>query len=119
MTRNQNAAVLTLDSPIARFSVSDANPNVHWLKEGANYFGRAASNTIVYPGGEVALFAGILFLNEDKVLMRVAAGQKILHDNKAVDNIVIYAEHTPLILEYASFKFKILRKGDRYALSIF
>jgi len=100
------------------YITADNDSKVYWLKEGANYFGRDSWNHIVYPGDNVALYAGILFLKGDQVLMRVAAGQKIIHHKKPVDNIFIYAENTSLELKYGSSTFRIVRVGDRFGLSV-
>jgi hypothetical protein len=89
------------------------------LKEGANYFGRDAWNDIVIPVEDAAHYAGILFLNGDQVLIRVASGQKITHDRKLIDNVIIFGENTSLILEYRKLRFKIIHRDGRYGLAIF
>ncbi|CAN5549773.1 hypothetical protein BH10BAC4_BH10BAC4_16550 [soil metagenome] len=99
--------------------ISENNSYIHWLNEGANYFGKGASNNIIYPGQEAAMFSGILFLNRDRVLIRVAAGERIMHKKKSIDNILIYERNTSLVLEYGSFKFQVINEQGRYGLLFF
>ncbi len=118
MRHSNNTAEALVDSPTLYINPKENDSTIYWLQEGANYFGRDAWNHILYPGNNVALFAGILFLKNDQVLMRVAAGQKIIHNNKPVDNVLIYAENTSLELKYGTSTFRIVRVGKRFGLSV-
>lgn len=104
---------------VKRYSFSENNSHVHWLREGANYFGKHDSNDIIYQGEGVAKHAGILFLNKGRVLLRVAASAKVFSRRKLVDNIFIFERNKSLILEYCSFKFRIIEEQGRYGLLIF
>ncbi len=115
---NDEAELVLENRVIDDFSASDDTSNIYWLKEGANYFGKDLSNHIIYPGDDGALFAGILFLKNDQVLLRVAAGQRILHNRKPVDNIFIFAENTSLELEYGASRFRIVRVKNLYGLLV-
>ena len=111
--------IIEIKHSVIRSKFSENNTHVHWLKEGANYFGKNPLSDIVFPGEGVSFYSGILFLNKGRVLLRVAAGQKILNKKKQVDNIFIFENGSSLILEYCSFKFQIIGEQDRYGLLIF
>ena len=119
MNMDYSGAIALEDVNVRSFSFSENNSHVHWLKEGANYFGNHDSNDIIYQGEGVAKHAGILFLQKDRVLLRAAASAKVLNKRKLVDNVFIFEKNKSLILEYCSFKFRIIEEQGRYGLLIF
>jgi hypothetical protein len=105
-----------IDSQLRELQI-ETQSGPFWLHEGANYFGSNPANRIVFPFDGVAPFAGIFFLRNDTVLMRVASSVVIAHEKKPVDNILIYHESIALVLTYGELRFRIIKENGRYAVS--
>lgn len=105
-----------IESEYADIAGSVKTDHTSWLTEGANYFGSHTANRIVFPK-EVVPFAGIFFLREDSVLMRVAVTANITLEDQPVDNVVIFGSGAPLTLSCGDLRFRIIESEGRYAVS--
>ena len=112
---NQNQPAF-IETPTFEFPIENRAVE-NCLKEGANYFGSNPANSIVFPGEAVAPFAGILFLRNNSVLMRVASSVDIKHNQISADNLVIYTEDIALVLTYGELKFRILMDQGKLVVS--
>ena len=96
---------------------SPSSHTIFWLQEGANSFGSHPRNNIIFPS-PVALFAGILFLKNNTVLIRAAEIANITHQKNPIDNEVIFSHAKSLVLEVGLHQFQVINQNGKLGVEI-
>lgn len=97
---------------------------LHWLKPGENRFGSDGSNDIELQAeeGTVPPIAGSLTVSNGEVTVHPDPGTQLIVDGRPLPNglqLVDDGEEQPTILELASLRFYLIRRGeDRLALRV-
>lgn len=86
------------------------------LEEGANRFGSAESNSMVFPE-KAPKRMGTIYLKDGKLEVAIMPGVSVTHDGEPVDKMRIEsdAEGEPTVLESGTFSFYVIdRAGELY-----
>lgn len=87
-----------------------------WLENGINYVGASHQNDFQLPA-TAAKFVCILIVETERVLLRVAEGQVISYHGRPVDNFIVSTPKFALTLQYQQWLMRVIREGNRYAVS--
>ena len=90
-------------------TVEPEDKSFYLLKEGPNTFGSNLRNNLIFPECFVN-YAGIFFLKNNKVNIRVAEVANITHNNQPIDDVVIFEDTKSLTLEGNGYYFQIVNK---------
>jgi hypothetical protein len=92
---------------------SETNSSLFFLlKEGPNTFGSHARNNFVFPPN-VASFAGIFFLKNNRVHIRTSEAANITHNGQPIDDAVIYEPGNSKQLEIGALKVEVIENSGR------
>ena len=93
---------------------------LHWLDPGENRFGTGSDHEVVLPEGTAPELAGSLFLEEKKVLLRVAAGVRITLEGEPVVERELRsdAEGSPDVLRLNDLYFYVIERGERVGIRV-
>ncbi|MFC2119760.1 DUF1684 domain-containing protein [Bacteroidota bacterium] len=92
---------------------------LYWLKDGDNNFGSDKNNDIVFP--EYALqYIGKIILNDSVITLQVNEEVIVTNEGKSIKEIKLEHDLTgnPTILDLASFRWYIIKRGDRYGIRL-
>lgn len=92
---------------------------MHFLEEGENRFGSGDDVDIQFPEGSIPEFAGTITLQNDTVVISVAEGVDITHDNNLVDTMVIYDGEDAPAIEYGSLEWIIIEREGLFAVRLY
>jgi uncharacterized protein (DUF1684 family) len=89
------------------------------IDEGANRFGSAESNAMVFPEKAPGQM-GTIYCKNDKLEIAVMPGVTITHDGEPVDKMTIQSDHDgePTILESDTFHFYVIERGGELYLRV-
>lgn len=90
-----------------------------WLKEETTTLGSGDDNDIVLPAAAAA-YVGVLSLTEDGVVMTVANGVDVRHNEDAVATLLLADDTTenPVTVAHGSLVWTIIKRDNRYALRL-
>lgn len=92
---------------------------LHWLEEGANSFGSGAKGKVVLPPSAPAS-AGTLTLTAGRVTLEPAVPMTV--DGKPVEKsmrlLADADENGPTVVQMGSYRFNVIRRGDRFGLRV-
>jgi uncharacterized protein len=92
---------------------------IYWLNEGKNSFGSGSDQDLKFPDGTIPAHAGIAELSDGQVLMRVANGVEITHEDEPVNEMVIFdGEHRPRV-EHKNLEWFIDSRGDQHGIRLY
>ena len=93
-----------------------------WLKPGANTFGTAADNALVFPKGKTAAHAGEFDFENGDVTVKLAKGVSGKIDGKPVTTASMKSDkdgaQKPAILEMGTLQMRIIQRGQRTGLRL-
>lgn len=92
-----------------------------WLNEGTNTVGSSSGNDIVFPAGKAPAQLGTIRLANGSVSFEQSAGVAVKADGQPVaGNSVIFSPGSPqpVTLEYASLRWFVIKRGNRYAIRL-
>lgn len=93
-----------------------------WLREGPNGFGTDPSNDIVLPAGTALGHVGRLVFSKGKV--RLVVDDPAAHlrmGNEAVRDVILRTDAdgmVPDVVQLGDLRFKVIQRGDRFALRL-
>ena len=89
-----------------------------WLKPGANTFGSASDNAIVFPKGPA--HAGTFTLQGDAVTLTLAKDAHVTIDGKEVSNSALQPDTSGnrTIVSMGSLRFHVIRRGERTGIRL-
>jgi hypothetical protein len=90
-------------------TIEPEDKSFYLLKEGPNTFGSNLRNNFVFPKC-FAGYAGIFFLKNNKVSIRVAEVANITFNNQPIDDVVIFDGAKSLTLEGNGYYFQIVNR---------
>ncbi len=92
---------------------------LYWLKEGANSFGSAKDNDIVFPEKAPA-YIGKFYLKDSIVTVSVIKGIRVTHKDFPVTEMELQDDLTgyPTVLRLGSLRWYIIKRGDRYGVRL-
>jgi len=90
-----------------------------WLEEGENSFGSDPENDIVFPEKADA-FSGTLVLDRGTVVLSVAEGVEIRHDDSLVTEMKLADDHSEKTsqLQQGDLAWYIVKRGERYGIRL-
>lgn len=85
---------------------------LYWLQPGANTFGRADSNDLVFPDSTLPPYLGSFVLSGDSVTAHLAPGSGIRHTGGEADTIGVVSDayDEPTIFERSSLKWYVIER---------
>ncbi len=93
---------------------------LYWLNEGINTFGSGEKNNIVFPAGKIPEFAGFFMLQQNTVLIDVAADVAITSKGQPVNEKIIYhpdSSHNT-VLDYGSLQWFVIKRDTKYGIRL-
>lgn len=102
-----------LTSPTGWLTLS----GLFWLKEGDNFFGGAEENELVFPG-DTPDRMGKIILRQDSVWLENSGGLPITVGGETVTSLGLSNQASPLILEYKSLSWFLLKRGGKYGIRL-
>ena len=92
---------------------------LYWLKEGANTFGSAKDNDIVFPSKEPA-HIGTFTLNDSVVTININSGVRVLNDSEEVTFMPLKndLEENTTILQAGTLRWYIIKRGEKYGVRL-
>ena len=91
---------------------------VYQLKDGINYVGAHARNSIRLNPEISPKFLCILIVGDDHVLLRVADGEVITCGGTPIDNLMIYSAGRSAPLSFGAYHLRVERVDGNYRLTI-
>ncbi len=94
---------------------------LYWLEEGDNPFGSDGSLPIVFAKDDVPGKAGTLVFDGEKVRLELAAETRVTIDGEPVESGRVLTNDTEPstdVLELGSFRFYVIRRGDRIGIRV-
>ncbi len=92
---------------------------IYWLEDGGNSFGSGADQDLQFPEGTIPEHAGIAELNDGQVIMRVADGVEITHEDESVEEIVLFdGENRPRV-KHKDLEWFIDSRGDQHGIRLY
>lgn len=93
--------------------------DLQWLGEGENSFGSSEDSDIRFPEGTIPEHAGTFIYEDDEVIMNVADGVTITHEEEPVDSFVLYdGENRPHVI-HESMEWFIDVRDDQVGIRIY
>ena len=91
-----------------------------WLNPGANTFGSAKGNDVVFPGNSTPAEIGTFYLNGGKVSVKINEGINVKSGDKDVNEIVMNPDVSgdPTTLSLGSLRWFIIKRGERYGVRL-
>jgi uncharacterized protein (DUF1684 family) len=85
------------------------------LKEGENRFGAADSNDIVFPGADIPLHIGTIFVKDGEVSVKIDLDIVVLYNDEKVIKMKLLkdSEGEPTVLQLGSLSWYIIQRVDR------
>jgi hypothetical protein len=92
---------------------------LHWLKEGANRFGSAQENDLVFPA-QAPPRAGTFTLKGGAVSLALEPGVTVLKGEQPfpAGPVKTDAEGAPDVLRLGSLRFQVIKRGDRFGIRV-
>lgn len=88
-----------------------------WLEPGANAFGSAAGNAVVFPEKAPATL-GHFLLENDTVWMKMAAGEKATVDGTAVDSLLLTGHDPAPMIKHGDFSWILIQRTDKFGIRL-
>ncbi len=89
------------------------------LEEGENTFGSGADRDVRFPEGAIPENAGTFIYENGHVVMQVADGVEVLHDEESVSEMVLYdGEEAPRV-EHGSLEWFVITRDDITAIRLY
>lgn len=89
-----------------------------WLKEGRNKFGSDETNDILFPKNKSKPFLGEIWVYKCKITLKANPDAEIFSGDKAVGQLDIFPDETPVTLRHKSLRWFIIKRGDKYAVRL-
>ena len=93
---------------------------LYWLKEGENTFGSGQSNSIKFPAGKAPDHIGSVFLENNRIITKIAHGLAVYHADSLVREIEMQPDISgrPTTLRLDSLSWFIIKRGERVAIRL-
>jgi len=91
-----------------------------WLEPGENRVGSDPDAAVTLPAEKAPAYVGSLFLEEETVRLRPAAGAKLLLDGKPAGERVVAddAKGAPDVITLGDLSFHVLRRGEKFGVRV-
>ena len=91
-----------------------------WLEEGANTFGGADTNALVFPGANLPDYLGTFILQGDSVTARLAPGSGVTHSGGSAEpfGVLTDAYEEPTMFERGSLRWYVIDREGRLGIRL-
>jgi uncharacterized protein len=89
-----------------------------WLNDGRNTIGSNTQNDHLFPSDRCPDFLGEVFLQNGEVEFKALNGHEVLHDGAKIEKVKLFPAEKPVILQYGSLKWFIIKRGEKYAIRL-
>ncbi|MCP9765448.1 DUF1684 domain-containing protein [Lacihabitans soyangensis] len=89
-----------------------------WLNDGKNTIGSNTQNDHLFPSDKCPDFLGEILLQNGEVEFKVLNGHEVLHEGVKIEKIKLFPADKPVLLQYGSLKWFIIKRGEKYAIRL-
>lgn len=93
---------------------------LHWLDPGKNTFGSDSSNSIIFPKGKIAAFAGYFLLEENRVTLFANSDAGITHRGSKISSLVQFHSDSvaPIEATVGTLRWSIIKREEKLGVRL-